>query len=148
MLIVETATAPSWADADHTAINLTVKFESFDEPLPFCANPDDIEAHGRELYQRAMLGEFGSIAEYVAPPPLPAPPRTTTPLQFIERFTEAEQLAIVTAAMQVPALRLWYDKLMAAQQVVFDDPRLAAGMDALVAAGLLTAERNAEVLGD
>lgn len=79
-----------------------------------------------------------------APPP--AGPRTCTPLEFIERFTEAEQLAVVTAAMQVPALRLWYDKLMAAQQVVEDDPRLAMGIDALVSAGLITEQRRKEVL--
>ena len=80
------------------------------------------------------------------PAPQPAPPRTCTPLEFIERFTEAEQLAVVTAAMQVPALRLWYDKLMAAQQVVEDDPRLASGLDALVSAGLITEQRRDEVM--
>lgn len=72
--------------------------------------------------------------------------RTCTPLEFIERFTEDEQLAVVTAVMQVPALRLWYDKLMASQQVVEDDPRLAAGMQALVDSGLITAKRRDEVL--
>lgn len=72
--------------------------------------------------------------------------RTCSPLEFIERFTEAEQLAVVTAAMQVPALRLWYDKLMAAQQVVEDDPRLAIGLDALVSAGLITEQRRNEVM--
>lgn len=82
-----------------------------------------------------------------APPPEPAPlPASITPLQFIERFTEAEQIAIVTAAMSNPELRLWYDKLMAAQEVVFSDPRLSSGLDALVAAGLITAERKAELL--
>lgn len=81
-----------------------------------------------------------------ADPAPPAAPRTCTPLEFIERFTEAEQLAVVTAAMQVPALRLWYDKLMAAQQVVEDDPRLAAGIDALVSAGLITQQRRDEVM--
>jgi hypothetical protein len=68
------------------------------------------------------------------------------PLQFIERFSDDEQLAVVTAAMSNPSLRLWYDKLMAAQEVVFSDPRLSAGLDALVSAGLITAERKAELL--
>lgn len=73
-------------------------------------------------------------------------PRTCSPLDFIERFTDEEQLAVVTAAMQFPALRLWYDKLMAAQQVVEGAPRLVDGMQALVAAGLLTQQRCDEVL--
>ena len=77
--------------------------------------------------------------------PVPAP--RWTPLQFIERFTEAEQIAIVTAAQSSPALRLWYDKAMASQEVVSDDPRTVAGMDALVAAGLISEARKAEVLG-
>lgn len=81
---------------------------------------------------------------FVAPP---APPvRSLTPLAFIERFTEPEQLAIVTASMQVPAIKLWYDKLLSAGEVVQTDPRLIAGMAALVDAGLITTERSAEVL--
>lgn len=80
--------------------------------------------------------------------PQPALPRTMTPLSFIERFTEDEQLAVVTAAMQAPALRLWYDKLMAAQEVIFNDERLLAGMDALVGAGLISTERKTEILDD
>lgn len=74
----------------------------------------------------------------------PAP--TITPLQFIERFTNAEQLAVVTAAMQAPALRLWYDKLMAAQVVVLDDERLVAGMNSLVQEGLVTQARHDEIM--
>ena len=71
---------------------------------------------------------------------------STTPLAFIERFTDAEQLAIVTAAMTVPQIRLWYDKLIASTQVIFADPRLNAGLDAMVAAGLITHERRAAIL--
>ena len=38
------------------------------EPVPFTASPDDSAPHGVELYNRAMAGEFGSIAPYVEPP--------------------------------------------------------------------------------
>ena len=79
--------------------------------------------------------------------PAPAPAPRWPPLQFIERFTEAEQIAIVTAAQTSPALRLWYDKAMASQEVVSDDPRTVAGMDALVAAGLISEARRSEILG-
>lgn len=89
-------------------------------------------------------GGMPELAAYVAPPPPTPSPKT--PLQFIERFTEAEQLAIVTASMQVPAVKLWYDKLLGASEVVQTDQRLIDGMAALVAAGLITAERSAEVL--
>jgi len=80
--------------------------------------------------------------------PTPTPPKKTScsSLEFIEKFTDAEQLAIVTASMSSPQVKLWYDKLIAATQIVFSDPRLAAGMDALVAAGLITEARSLEVL--
>jgi len=89
------------------------------------------------------------VSEPATPPepgPTPPPPNRATPLEFIDRFTEAEQLAIVSATMAVPQVKLWYDKLLAASFVDFADPRLAAGLDALVQAGLLTAERRAEII--
>lgn len=75
------------------------------------------------------------------------PAKSWTPLEFIERFTDEEQLAIVTAAQSNPALRLFYDKLMASLNVVADEPRLISGLSMLVAAGLLTAQRKSEILG-
>lgn len=78
--------------------------------------------------------------------PSPNPLESVTPLQFFERFTEAEQLAIVSATMQSAAVKLWYDKLIAATEVRFDDPRLPVGLTALVSAGLLTEERKTQVL--
>jgi hypothetical protein len=61
---------PKWANAQNTLIEVEAKWEHLEEEgyLPFAANPEDIEAHGRDLYQRCVDGEFGTIAEYVAPP--------------------------------------------------------------------------------
>lgn len=47
-------------------IDLMVTFEGIGE-VPFCATADDVEPHGRELYTRAMLGEFGEVAPHVEP---------------------------------------------------------------------------------
>lgn len=33
--------------------------------LPFSANPDDVEEHGRDAYQRILDGEAGEIEPYV-----------------------------------------------------------------------------------
>lgn len=35
--------------------------------IPFTASPNDVEELGRDLYQRALNGEFGEIAPYVPP---------------------------------------------------------------------------------
>lgn len=50
-----------WANMDHTAINAWVAFEGFAQPLPFTASATDVEAHGRDIYARAVAGEFGPI---------------------------------------------------------------------------------------
>lgn len=47
-------------------ISLLVTFDGIGE-VPFMASPLDQETHGRELYTRALAGDFGSVAPYVAP---------------------------------------------------------------------------------
>ena len=51
-------------------IELFVTFEGIGE-VPFHATPDDIEEYGRELYARAVAGEFGPVVPYIAPEPTP-----------------------------------------------------------------------------
>ncbi len=52
---------------DFTAILMDVWFEEYDGPLPFVATLFDCEPHGRELWFRAMKGEYGEI-EIIFPP--------------------------------------------------------------------------------
>lgn len=58
--------SPSWANAEHTAINLVFDHPVYGE-IPFSASPSDPEQNGRDLYSAAISGDFGQIAEYVAP---------------------------------------------------------------------------------
>ena len=74
------------------------------------------------------------------------PPTSIAPLDFLERFTLTEQLAITTAAMQSPQIRLWYDKMLAARSIDVADVRVAAGLDSLIDAGLLDASRKSALL--
>jgi len=37
--------------------------------IPFTADPDDCEEHGRQIHQQATAGDFGPIADFVPPPP-------------------------------------------------------------------------------
>lgn len=60
---------PQWLNAENSAIVLECIFSHIpNEWLSFCARPDDVEPHGRDVFARAVDGEFGSIAAYVAPP--------------------------------------------------------------------------------
>ena len=68
------------------------------------------------------------------------------PLEFLLRFTAAERTAIRAAAAVSPELADWIDQARFAREIELDAPTTAAGLDALVAAGLLTAERRAVVL--
>ena len=60
---------PVWGNVEHTLIEVEAKWQHLESEgyLPFTANPNDTEAHGVDLYNRIINGEFGTIAEYVAP---------------------------------------------------------------------------------
>lgn len=82
-LITESASHPEWADESGSIINLSVKFAQFTDAIPFSATSSDVEGHGRDLFNRAVAGEFGLIAPYVAP--------VLNPEQIIAEFTAAIQ---------------------------------------------------------
>jgi hypothetical protein len=70
-----------------------------------------------------------------------------TRLQFRNRFTQAEKVAIYTAAEQVVAIKVWLDDLMVAESVDLTAPETIAGVQGLEQAGLLAAGRADEILG-
>lgn len=85
-----------------------------------------------------------------APPepsgPVAGPQRQFTFLEFMDLFTEAEQMTLVEASMTFPSIKLWYDKAVGASYIDLDDPRTRAGIQALVDEGLITAERKVSVI--
>lgn len=68
--------------------------------------------------------------------------------EFLSLFTTAEQIAIKTAAMDTDnvVLALWYDKALGGASMSLDHPETEAGLSALVSAGLIDADRKAEIL--
>lgn len=85
---LEYAKNPVWANAEHTMIDLIVKFKHINQELAFTAVPDDSEAHGREIFADAVAGEYGPVAEYV-PEPIPEPESLPTPSSGDIPVTEA-----------------------------------------------------------
>jgi len=67
MFTLQYAKDPIWNSEDGQQILLTVKWEEFNEEMPFNACSFDDESWGVDLYNRAKDGEFGEIAPYVAP---------------------------------------------------------------------------------
>jgi len=65
---LEYAKQPQWCDAEHTGINVLIRWDGWDAELPFTATKDDPEAHGQQIYQNILAGVYGEIAEFVPPP--------------------------------------------------------------------------------
>jgi hypothetical protein len=103
---------------------------------------------GYELVETSAAGPGWSYDGQFSPPVTdpPAPVRQFSVLDFMDRFTEAEQVAIVQASMVDAPLKLWYDRMLAAEFINLDDPRTIEGVEALYP-GLLTQARVNTVLG-
>lgn len=77
MLTLQYAKDPIYNDNTGNCIFLIVKWEEFPEEMPFSATTYDPEDYGRELFDRAKLGEFGAVAPYVVPTPTAEQNKTT-----------------------------------------------------------------------
>lgn len=97
-------------------------------------------------------GEAAGIAPYATRwdgsgfVPAPVARRVIPPLEFLQRFTPEERTAIRAASALSPDLADWIDQARFAREIELDAPNTAAGLDALMGAGLLAAARRAAVL--
>lgn len=67
---------PRWSNAEHTRIDCEITTSQFgDEVLPFTADQNDVEAHGRAIFASIVAGQYGPIGEYV---PIPEREQPTT----------------------------------------------------------------------
>lgn len=71
-----------------------------------------------------------------------------TPLAFINRWAQEEEIAIRTAAKDSVAIEALIARVQLASFIDLADPRTVAGIDALVSAGLLTQARGTAILTD
>lgn len=103
------------------------------------------------------IGWAYSSGVFTAPiQPEPEPPspvsygRIITRLAFLNRFTDAEAVAIdlasIGATVQAATLRRANAKINAAEEIQLDLPETRAGVLALEAAGLIAAGRAAQIL--
>lgn len=67
-LTLQTVTTPRYANAAGTRIDCVIRWQEIAEDLPFTADQDDREAHGRAIFNAIKAGTFGPIAAYVPPP--------------------------------------------------------------------------------
>jgi len=81
--------------------------------------------------------------------PLDEPVGTSTimsSLEFISRFSEETQLRVAKESMRDPVVKLWYDKMLAADYIDTNYPLFRSGLLEMVKKGLLTEEEARAVL--
>lgn len=65
---IKSVTNPRWANRSKTLIDCDVIFEELgSEVLPFTASPNDNEEHGREIFAKAVNGDYGTVSEFSTP---------------------------------------------------------------------------------
>lgn len=67
MFTVQYVKDMKWGDAEHTYFECTVKYVEFNEEHPSGINATDSYSHIREIWTKGLAGEYGEIAEFVAP---------------------------------------------------------------------------------
>jgi hypothetical protein len=95
----------------------------------------------------AQIGWTYDGSSFTPPTPVPVVlPPIITRLAFRYRLTDAEYVGILTAAKTDVSVAAWVETFNIVSQVNLDDPRTKAGLDMMVSKGLLTAERETEIL--
>lgn len=105
-------------------------------PVDYLAQP---------AYAEIVVGTTGSGSALPPVPPAPLPP-VISAIEFMNKFTYDEKLAITALGLTDPEVRLWYDQLIVSLSVSVSDPRVMAGVANLVTAGVLTQARADEIL--
>lgn len=70
MFTIEYVKNLKWVNPEHTMFECVVKYEEFNEEHNSSINAIDPYPHINEIWTKGIAGEYGEIAEYVAPPPV------------------------------------------------------------------------------
>ena len=82
---------PKWVNQDHTMVDCEVNFNHLpDEFVPFTADPTDVMEYSKTIFDECVAGDYGPIADYVAPPVLPSQPAPTKE-ELMSKLLEIQQ---------------------------------------------------------
>jgi hypothetical protein len=115
---------PKWFNAEQSLIECEVDFvDLVEEYVPFTASPNDIAEHGRNIYQRLVNGDFGSIAPYELPPE-----KTETEKAFVVRANRDSLLSNLDLVTSNPLRWASYsqaekDQIAVYRQLLLDVPQ-------------------------
>jgi hypothetical protein len=95
----------------------------------------------------AQIGWTYNGSSFTPPTPVPVVlPPIITRLAFRYRMTDAEYVGILTAAKTDVSVAAWVETFNIVSQVNLNDPRTKSGLDMMVSKGLLTSQRETEIL--
>jgi hypothetical protein len=87
-----------------------------------------------------------SAGNAAAPAPTPPPPTSLSAIEFLERLTPSEQLAVQTVCNSNMTLLVGLTTGIASGSISLTDPTVVTWMNGLVAAGALTSARATAIL--
>lgn len=131
-----------------------VSGEPFDYNPDVCT-PDPLPQHNPEAERARWVAGVWTVERLPEPVPEPDPEPTPDPdPQYprfygnskLDLFSPEEQLAVVTATLADPVVKLMYDRLLGAAYLTYEDPETEQGLSLLVAKGLLSLERKLEIV--
>ena len=113
------------------------------QSFPVPTGDDWIEMHEPQPAPHYVAKVIDGVGVWVAPPPVY---RKFYGNEKLDLFTQSEQLAVVTATMSEPVVKLLYDRLLGAAFLTYENPETEQGLSLLVQNGLITEERKAEIV--
>lgn len=121
MIAYSSVTNPRYVSQDNSIIACDVVFDGVGEDaVPFAASASDCTEHGREIYTRAVAGEFGAVAPYA--PSLAS--IKADAIAAIDAEAEAQRLVYITPGA---GQAMTYDaKQVEAREILFDAGTIAA----------------------
>lgn len=123
--------APRWVNAARTLVDIEVHHAEHGW-IPFTASPDDPMDYGRVLFQAALDGELGEIAEYVAPVKTAAELKAD---KLTEINAECEKaIAAIKAGYPESEVLSWPKQEAEARAFIADPVAATPLLDALAAA--------------
>lgn len=98
-----------------------------------------------DLYPGMSDAEVEAALAAAVDEPMPSQPVLLTRLQFMDLFTQEELVTLYTAAKTEVALEVFLDQFRVTEQIALNDPKVIAGLQALVDLGIVSAERVQEM---
>jgi hypothetical protein len=112
-------------------------------PKVFGYNPATQETH---IAAAVAAGWTDVSASWPPAPAAPSAPTVISSSAFLDRFTDAEDIAIHTAAQTSAAVASFLTRLAVTKTIDLKNPKIEAAIKALVVANLLTAARETAIL--